>query len=87
MVLAMAEDEPRRPSTPFENPWFLPVVLGLLTLWFGYDGWFNPEMEWIRFNRIGFGVCLLATLWYTRQALRDRRDAEGDAAGDGREGP
>ena len=40
-------------STPFDNPFFLPVILIGFAIWFTYDGWFNPDMEWIKFNRVG----------------------------------
>ncbi len=43
---------PEGQSSKTDKPW-LPVVLALLTIWFVYDGWFNPEMEWIKFNRVG----------------------------------
>ena len=60
-------DEDAPPATPFDNPYFLPVVLFGLSVWFGYDGWFNEEMEWVKFNRYGFvflagaGIYFLAT--------------------------
>ncbi len=31
------------PPTPFENPWFLPVMLLLLAFYLGYDGFLNPD--------------------------------------------
>lgn len=43
---AGAADEPGPesgpPPTPFENPWFLPVMLLLLAFYLGYDGFLNP---------------------------------------------
>jgi len=67
------------PSTPFDNPYFLPGLLFLLALWFGYDGWFNPEMEWVNFNRYGFGVLMLGAIYFTLQNVRDaRRARDGD---------
>lgn len=47
-----AADDAEPASTPFDNPFFLPLVLLGFAVWFVYDGWFNPEMEWIRFNRV-----------------------------------
>jgi hypothetical protein len=62
-----------RVSTPFEKPFFMPVLLFLLALWFGYDGWFNPEIESIMFNRVVFGLLVLLGAWTTWQDVRDRR--------------
>ena len=47
---------PEAQSYQPNKPWLL-VLLALFTMWFVYDGWFNPEMEWIKFNRVG-GVIL-----------------------------
>ena len=69
-----AEDEDDPASTPFDNPFFLPVLLWVFAAWFFYDGWFNPEMEWIKFNRYGFGVCAALAAWYTVRGVRERRE-------------
>ena len=67
---AVAEPEPRdaaeepeeRATTPFDHPFFLPALLIVFTLWFGYDGWLNADFDpkWISFNRWGFFVLLAA---------------------------
>jgi hypothetical protein len=72
------EEEDGPPSTPFDHPAFLPVLLGGFALWFGYDGWFNPEMEWVKFNRYGFAILAVAAIYYTVRALRERRDSESE---------
>ena len=59
--------------TPFDNPFFLPVLLIGFSIWFIYDGWFNPEMEWIKFNRGGAAVFSLLAVWFTVKAVRERR--------------
>jgi len=59
--------------TPFDNPFFLPVLLIGFSLWFIYDGWFNPDMEWIRFNRVGAAIFSLLAIWFTVKAIRERR--------------
>ena len=59
-----AESAP--PSTPFDHPLFLPVLLFAGCVWFGYDGWFNDDpkiLEHLTFNRYGFVVLVLLTLW------------------------
>ena len=60
-------------TTPFEKPFFMPVLLFLLTLWFGYDGWFNEEIESIMFNRVVFGLLVVLAIWTTYQDVRDTR--------------
>ncbi len=68
-----AEDEDEGPpSTPFDSPYFLPVILWGFTLYFGYDGWFNPEMEWVKFNRYGFGLGVGMSLYYSATAFQRR---------------
>jgi hypothetical protein len=62
-----------RASTPFDHPAFLPVLLIIFTLWFGYDGWLNPETESINFNRWGFAILLPLSVYFTIQAVRDVR--------------
>jgi len=47
------EDE-QDAGSPFDHPAFLPVLLIALACWFGFDGWFNEEIESVRFNRYGF---------------------------------
>ena len=36
-------DEDDEVSSPFDHPFFLPVLLFAFALWFGYDGWFSEE--------------------------------------------
>ena len=69
-------DDREAASTPFDNPFFLPVLLWAFTAWFGYDGWFNPSMEWVRFNRWGFAVAGVLAVYYTVRGLRERREAQ-----------
>ena len=77
----MATPDPSPPSkkrkqpakTPFDNPWLLPVLCAGFAVWSGYDGWFNPKMDWVNFNRGLFGVSVLGFLWTLRQALQDQK--------------
>ena len=73
-------------GSPFDHPAFLPVLLWALSLWFGYDGWFNddPDMqEHIAFNRYGFAVLVVLGIWFTVQAVREMRaERESSAPGD-----
>jgi hypothetical protein len=70
------EDQDGPASTPFDNPFFLPVLLWLFAAWFFYDGWFNPEMEWVKFNRGGFAVTGILAVYYTVRGLRERREEQ-----------
>ena len=64
-------------ATPFEKPFFMPVVLFALALWFGYDGWFNEEMEWIKFNRVTFCVLIILVIYTTYQDVKHVRKSKG----------
>ena len=72
-----ADSDEEYAPTPFDNPFFLPVLLAGFSIWFIYDGWFNPEMEWIKFNRIGAAICSLLAVWFTVKAVRERRATSG----------
>ncbi len=62
------EEEPA--ATPFDNPYFLPVLLWLFAGWFLWDAWVEPLEEWLRFNRYGFGFLLGLAFQQTIRALR-----------------
>jgi hypothetical protein len=68
-------------ATPFEKPFFMPVLLFALALWFGYDGWFNEEMEWIKFNRIVFCILAVLVIYTTYQDVREVRKSKGSGEG------
>lgn len=70
-----ADSDEEYAPTPFDNPFFLPVLLVGFSLWFIYDGWLNPDMEWIKFNRIGAAIFLPLAIWFTVKAIRERRAA------------
>jgi hypothetical protein len=68
-------------TTPFEKPFFMPVLLFLLALWFGYDGWFNEEIESIMFNRVVFGGLVILVIYTTYQDLREVRKSKESREG------
>jgi hypothetical protein len=78
------DEEDDDAASPFDHPAFLPVLLWGLSAWFGYDGWINqdPEMlEHVSFNRYGFGVLVIAALWFSVQAFREvRADKQADGS-------
>ncbi len=69
------EESEEQSTTPFDHPFFLPVLLIVFSLWFGYDGWLNADFnpEWITFNRWGFFLLLPLAVYYTIQAVRETR--------------
>lgn len=65
--------------TPFDHPFFLPVLLTGLAAWFGYDGWLNsdPDMaEHVTFNRVGFAVLSVAALYKSIVGYREWKDEQ-----------
>ena len=68
-------------ATPFEKPFFMPVLLFLLALWFGYDGWFNEEIESIMFNRVVFGGLVILVIYTTYQDVREVRKSKESGEG------
>jgi len=85
----MAEPEQEQPqledgadeeeaSSPFDHPAFLPVLLWGFAAWFGYDGWFNPKIESVMFNRYGFGILVVLAIYFSVQSLRETRAREGE---------
>jgi len=72
------EDDDDEVSTPFDNPFFLPVILVGFAVWFIYDGWFNVDMEWIKFNRTGALITTVLGAWMTFRAVREYRAGGGD---------
>jgi hypothetical protein len=65
-------------SNPFDTPYFLPVVLIAMCAWFVYAGWFNPDMEWIKFNKMGAGVTGILAIYFTFKATRGKRMGSGE---------
>lgn len=80
------ETEEEGPRNPFDNPYFLPIALFAFALWFGYDGWFNPAIESVMFNRVGFPIVLALAAyfgWRARVEIRAARAQTDDAAESG----
>ena len=70
-------------TTPFDNPYFLPVVLWALAAWFGWDIVTNAQayQDYPLFNQIGFGVLSVAAVYFTWSAVKEKR-AEREADSD-----
>jgi hypothetical protein len=69
-------------SSPFDHPAFLPVLIWGLAIWFGFDGWFNPKIEAVMFNRYGFGVLVVLGIYFTIQSIREVRARDRQGGGD-----
>ena len=65
------EEDSGPARTPFDNPYFLPVVVWGFALWFLRDAWIVPLEGHERFNRYGFGFLLCWALYLTAE-LRGR---------------
>ena len=61
---------------------FLPVLLVVYSLWFGYDGFLHsdPEYEHRTFNRVMFGVIAAICLWVVPRGIREFRATRAQAA-------
>jgi hypothetical protein len=76
------ELEDEQPRNPFDNPWFLPLMLGAFALWCGYDGFISdkfaerPGTLW--FNRIAFLVLGGIAAWL---GVRARREVQAGSNG------
>ena len=62
------------PSNPFDNPYFLPVLLAGFALWCGWDGFISDKFldraGTLWFNRIAFGVLGACAAWLFWKARR-----------------
>jgi hypothetical protein len=69
--------------TPFDNPFFLPVILIGFAIWFTYDGWWNPNIKAVMFNRVMSPITGVLAAFYTYRAVRERRNASGSTSNPG----
>lgn len=79
---APEEYEDEQPRNPFDNPWFLPLMLGAFALWCGYDGFLSDKYldsaGTLWFNRICFLVLGALSTWLGLRARRETRAASGN---------
>ncbi len=72
------EYEDEQPRNPFDNPWFLPLMLGAFALWCGYDGFvsdkFADRAGTLWFNRIAFLVLGGLSAWLGMRARRETQE-------------
>ena len=78
-----AEEYEEEPRNPFDNPYFLPVLLAGFALWCGWDGFISdkfldkPGTLW--FNRIAFLLLGSISGWMTMRARRESSALKSDA--------
>jgi hypothetical protein len=72
------EGEPA--STPFDNPFFLPVLLWAFAAWFGYDIVTNAEayQNNPKFNEYGLVIMGVLALYFTWSAVKEKRAKSED---------
>ncbi len=66
--------------TPFDNPFFLPVLLWAFAAYFGYDIVTDAEayQEYPLFNQGGFAVLSVLAIYFTWSAIKEKRDGSPD---------
>lgn len=69
------EGEGEPASTPFDNPFFLPVLLWAFAGWFAWDIVTDAEAyrNYPLFNQGGFAVLSVLALYFTWSAIKERR--------------
>jgi hypothetical protein len=77
------DDEGQPASTPFDNPFFLPVLLWAGAAWFGYDIVTDAEayQEYPLFNQGGFALLSVSAIYFTWSAIKEKR-AEREESSD-----
>ncbi len=67
-------------ATPFDNPFFLPVLLWAFAAYFGYDIVTDAEayQEYPLFNQGGFAVLSVLAIYFTWSAIKEKRDGSPD---------
>ena len=74
------EDEDQLAATPFDNPFFLPVLLWAFAAYFGYDIVTDAEayQKYPLFNQGGFVVLTVLAIYFTRSAIKEKRNSPPD---------
>jgi hypothetical protein len=75
-----SEEDEGPPSTPFDHPFFLPVVAWLFAGWFAYDILTGAQayIDHPTFNRGGLVVTALLAIWFTWRGVQERRAMRKD---------
>jgi hypothetical protein len=76
------EDEDLPASTPFDNPFFLPVLLWAFAGWFAWDIVTNAQayQDHPKFNEYGLLVMGVLALYFTWSAIKEKRAEREDSS-------
>jgi len=74
------EGDDQSASTPFDNPYFLPVLLWAFAAYFGYDIVTDAEayQKYPLFNQGGFAVLSVLASYFTWSAIKEKRGGSPD---------
>ena len=74
------EGDDQSASTPFDNPYFLPVLLWAFAAYFGYDIVTDAEayQNYPLFNQGGFALLSVLAIYFTWSAIREKRNEPPD---------
>jgi len=77
------DGEDRPASTPFDNPFFLPVLLWAFAGWFAFDILTNAQayQDNPKFNEYGLLITGILALYFTWSAVKEKR-AEREKSSD-----
>ncbi len=77
------EGDDRPASTPFDNPFFLPVLLWAFAAWFGFDIVTDAPayQDHPKFNEYGLLATSILALYFTWSAIKEKR-AEREKSSD-----
>lgn len=59
--------------TPFDHPLSFPLLLFVLSLWFGYDGFISTKIKSVMFNRVMFVVFFVGFIWTLKIGLNEMK--------------
>jgi hypothetical protein len=66
----VSQGEPFRKPPLEARQYLLTLILFGMGVWFAWDGWFNPEIESVWFNRLLAPVLLAWAVWDGRRMRR-----------------
>jgi hypothetical protein len=74
------EGDDQSASTPFDNPYFFPVLLWAFAAYFGYDIVTDAEayQNYPLFNQGGFALLSVLAIYFTWSAIREKRNEPPD---------
>ncbi|MBW2242512.1 MAG: hypothetical protein JRH01_11040 [Deltaproteobacteria bacterium] len=83
------KETPAYAPTPLDGPYFVPVLLLAGALWFGYDGFLNPDRldpaaslsKYLAFNQWGAGILAAAGLGLGLRAWLQQRNEDDEPSG------